>query len=115
MTIIVLTLANICISYNIDKLAGHSCATQKPPEKYSERKIFISKDVLISLVSMLGTVIGTFGGILTSSKLTSFRLEQLERKVDKHNNFASRIPVVEEQIKVINHRIDDLEKGGKNI
>ena len=49
---------------------------------------------------MLGTVIGTFGGILTSSKLTSFRLEQLERKVDKHNNFASRIPVVEEQIKV---------------
>ena len=63
---------------------------------------------------MLGTVIGTFGGILTSSKLTSFRLEQLERKVDKHN-FASRIPVVEEQIKVINHRIDDLEKGGKNI
>ena len=59
---------------------------------------------------MLGTVIGTFGGILTS-----FRLEQLERKVDKHNNFASRIPVVEEQIKVINHRIDDLEKGGKNI
>ena len=69
----------------------------------------------MSLVSMLGTVIGTFGGILTSSKLTSFRLEQLERKVDKHNNFASRIPVVEEQIKVINHRIDDLEKGGKNI
>ena len=49
---------------------------------------------------MLGTVIGTFGGILTSSKLTSFRLEQLERKVDKHNNFASRIPVVEEQIKL---------------
>ena len=59
---------------------------------------------------MLGTVVGTFGGILTSSKLTSFRLEQLERKVDKHNNFASRMPVIEEQIKVINHRIDDLEK-----
>lgn len=115
MIIIVLTLANICISYNIGKLAGCSCATQSPPKKYSERKIFISKEVLISLVSMLGTVIGTFGGILTSSKLTSFRLEQLERKVDKHNNFASRIPVVEEQIKVINHRIDDLEKGGKNI
>ena len=57
---------------------------------------------------MLGTVIGTFGGILTSSKLTSFRIEQLEKKVDKHNNFASRMPVIEEQIKVINHRIDDL-------
>lgn len=47
---------------------------------------------------------------MTSSKLTSYRLEQLERKVDKHNNFASRMPVVEEQIKVINHRIEDLEK-----
>ena len=69
---------------------------------------------MISLVSMLGTVIGTFGGILTSSKLTSFRIEQLEKKVDKHNNFASRMPVIEEQIKVINHRIDDLEREAKN-
>lgn len=60
---------------------------------------------------MLGTVIGTFGGILTSSKLTSFRIEQLEKKVDKHNNFASRMPVIEEQI---NHRIDDLEREAKN-
>ena len=68
---------------------------------------------MISLVSMLGTVIGTFGGILTSSKLTSFRIEQLEKKVDKHN-FASRMPVIEEQIKVINHRIDDLEREAKN-
>ena len=58
---------------------------------------------------MLGTVIGTFGGILTSSKLTSFRIEQLEK-----NNFASRMPVIEEQIKVINHRIDDLEREAKN-
>ena len=69
---------------------------------------------MISLVSMLGTVIGTFRGILTSSKLTSFRIEQLENKVDKHNNFASRMPVIEEQIKVINHRIDDLEREAKN-
>ena len=36
-------------------------------------------------------------------------MEQLEKKVDKHNNFASRMPVVEEQIKVINHRLTDLE------
>lgn len=83
------------------------------PNKF-ERKIKINKDILIALVSMLGTVVGTFGGILTSSKLTSFRLEQLERKVDKHNNFASRMPVIEEQIKVINHRIDDLEKEAQN-
>ena len=65
---------------------------------------------MISLVSMLGTVIGTFGGILTSSKLTSFRIEQLEKKVDKHNNFAEKIPLIQNDIKVANHRIDDLEE-----
>ena len=44
-------------------------------------------------------------------KLMSYRIEQLEKKVDKHNNFAERMPVVEEQIKGINHRIDELERG----
>ena len=39
----------------------------------------------------------------------SYRIEQLERKVDKHNNFAERIPVIEEKLAVANHRIDDLE------
>lgn len=65
---------------------------------------------MVAFVSVLGTILGSFGGILTSSKLTSYRLEKLEQKVDKHNNFAERMPVIEEQIKVINHRIDDLEK-----
>lgn len=44
--------------------------------------------------------------------VTDTKLEELTREVRAHNNFAQRIPVVEEQIKVINHRIDDLEKGG---
>lgn len=65
---------------------------------------------MVAFVSVLGTILGSFGGILTSSKLTSYRLEKLEQKVDKHNNFAERMPVIEEQIKVINHRIDDLER-----
>ena len=66
--------------------------------------------VIVAIVSLFGTLAGTFGGILTSSKLTNYRLEQLEKKVDKHNNFAERIPVIEQSIKVANHRIDDLEK-----
>lgn len=44
--------------------------------------------------------------------VTDTKLEELTREVRAHNNFAQRIPVVEEQIKVINHRIEDLEKGG---
>lgn len=65
--------------------------------------------LISGIISGLGTLIGTLGGILVSSKLTAYRLEQLEKKVDKHNSFAERMPVIEEQIKVINHRINDLE------
>lgn len=61
--------------------------------------------VIVGVLSLLGTIIGSYSGM----KLMSYRIEQLEKKVDKHNSFAERIPVVEEQIKAINHRIDDLE------
>ena len=71
----------------------------------------MSTEVMIGVLSLLGTLIGTVGGILASARLTNYRLAQLEEKVGKHNNFAERMPVIEEQIKVINHRIDDLEKG----
>ena len=66
--------------------------------------------IAIALVSLVGTLVGTFGGIITASKLTNYRIEQLERKVDKHNNFAERIPLIQNDIKVANHRIDDLEE-----
>ena len=61
--------------------------------------------IITAWLALIGTAIGSFSGF----KLTSYRVEQLEKKVDKHNNFASRMPVVEEQIKVINHRLTDLE------
>lgn len=66
-------------------------------------------EVIVALISLCGTALGAFGGIVASAKLTTYRLSQLEKKVDKHNNFAERIPIVEEKIKVINHRLDDLE------
>lgn len=65
--------------------------------------------LIVALISLAGTMMGTFGGIITSSKLTNYRIEQLEKKVDMHNNFAQRIPVLEEQQKVTNHRLCDLE------
>ncbi len=70
----------------------------------------MSLELWIAIFSFLGTAVGTVGGILTSAKLTNYRIQQLEKKVDKHNNFAERIPVIEQQIKVANHRIDDLER-----
>lgn len=70
----------------------------------------MEQNVLTSLLSLIGTLVGTLGGILVSQRLTNFRLEQLEREVREHNNFARRMPVVEEQIRVANHRIADLEQ-----
>ncbi len=73
----------------------------------------MSETIIVSLISLIGTLGGTFGGIVVSAKLTNYRIEQLEKKVEKHNNFAERIPVIEEKLKVEDHRIDDLEKYHK--
>lgn len=69
----------------------------------------MESEIIIALISLLGTIGGSLGGILVSSKMTNYRLQQLENRVAEHNNFAKRMPVVEEQIKVINHRLEDLE------
>ena len=73
----------------------------------------MNSEVLIALLSLTGTLLGTLGGILTASKLTNDRLEQLEKKVDRHNAFGERIPLIEEKLKVINHRLSDLEEVNK--
>ena len=70
----------------------------------------IQANIIIAVCGCIGSVIGSFGGF----RLISYRVEQLEKKVDKHNNFAERLPVVEEQIKVINHRLEDVEDYEKN-
>ncbi len=74
----------------------------------------MSTDIIVALIAVGGTIIGSaggaLGGIVVSAKLTNYRLQQLENKVAEHNNFARRMPVVEEKISVINHRIEDLEK-----
>lgn len=65
--------------------------------------------VIVGALSLLGTLLGSWSGL----KLMSYRIEQLEKKVDKHNNFAERVPILEEQMKVANHRLDDLEHEEK--
>lgn len=80
----------------------------------------MSETVMVAVIGLLGSGAGTFGGILVSSKLTQYRLEQLEKKVQAHNHLVERMYQVEERtelqeekIKVANHRIGDLEKAVK--
>ena len=68
-------------------------------------------EIVAALLALLGTAIGTLGGIVASSRLTTYKIDQLTRQVEKHNQFAERIPLLEEKIKVINHRLDDIERG----
>lgn len=67
--------------------------------------------IVVALLSLAGTLAGSYFAQRKTTALVVYRLEQLEKEVHEHNNFARRMPVMEEQIKVINHRIDDLEKG----
>lgn len=78
----------------------------------------MSDAVIVALIGLLGSGAGAFGGILVSSKLTQYRLEQLEKKVELHNQAIDRIykleertELQEEKIKVSNHRISDLESA----
>ena len=73
-------------------------------------------EVVVALVSLAGSGLGSLAGVVASAKLTAYRLEQLEKKVDKHNTVIERTykleetqAVMKEQIKVANHRIADLE------
>lgn len=65
--------------------------------------------VIVALVSGVVTLAGVLIANSKSQAVTETKLDELTREVREHNNFAKRMPVVEEQIKVINHRIEDLE------
>lgn len=67
-------------------------------------------EVIVSIIAFLGTLAGSFGGIAATSKLTNYRLQRLEEKVNKHNQVVERTYIIEEQMKVANHRIQDLEE-----
>lgn len=74
-------------------------------------------EIAVALIGLAGSAAGSFVGILVNSRVTTYRLEQLEKKVDKHNTVIERTfrleqdqAVMQEQIKVANHRIEDLEK-----
>lgn len=73
-------------------------------------------EVIVAIITFLGVIVTNVGSnrkiehsLETSQAVADCKIDELTREVRKHNNFAQRVPVLEEQIKVINHRIEDLE------
>lgn len=69
-------------------------------------------EIIVALIGGLVTLSGVLIANSRAQAVTDTRLDELTREVREHNRFAQRVPVLEEQIKVANHRLDDLERKG---
>lgn len=71
----------------------------------------MSEAIIVAIITGAVTLLGVLISNSKAQAVTDTKLEELTREVREHNNFAKRMPVVEEKIEVINRRLDDLEKG----
>lgn len=70
----------------------------------------MTEAIIVAILSLIGTLGGTFGGILTANKLTNYRIEQLEKKVEKHNQVIDRVYNLEKAEAVIEEELDHLRR-----
>lgn len=70
----------------------------------------MTETVIVGLLSLVGTLGGSLGGILVANKLVNFRLEQLEQKVQQHNRLVERTYRLEGQMQECSHEIQDLKR-----
>lgn len=73
----------------------------------------MSSEIVVALLGLVGTLAGSFLGVVAASKLTEYRLKQLEAKVEKHNNVIERTYVLEGQMIEVQHDIKDLKSYHK--
>ncbi|MBO4579293.1 MAG: hypothetical protein J5715_03965 [Clostridiales bacterium] len=80
----------------------------------------MTEAIIVAVLSLTGTAIGSVASVFAANKLTNYKIDELRKEVEKHNGLIDRVykleekaTLTEEQIKVANHRIEDLEKGGK--
>lgn len=70
----------------------------------------MNAEIVIALLSLAGTLIGSLSGVLAANRLTNYRIQELEKKVEKHNTMVERTFRLEEMMKVANNRLYDLER-----
>ena len=76
---------------------------------YEKRRNYMDSAIIVAIISGLFTLIGSFGGIIASSRLTAYRLQQLEEKVNKHNRVIERVYALERHNEVQDEKIKNLD------
>jgi cell division protein FtsB len=69
----------------------------------------MTETVIVAILALIGTLAGSFGGIVTANKLTNFRIEQLEKKVEKHNNVIERVFKLETKEEELEQKVEHLQ------
>lgn len=72
-------------------------------------------EIIVGCLSLAGTLIGSIAGILTANKLTVYRINELEKKVDKHNTVIERVTILEQSDKAQWRRIDEMHEDMKEL
>lgn len=70
----------------------------------------MDSEIVVAVLGLVGTALGTFTGILTSTKLSNYRIEQLEKRVEKHNSVVERTALIEKDLKNVWHSIDEIKE-----
>ena len=71
----------------------------------------MTPEIIVGILSLIGTAVGSLAGVITANKLVIYRLEQLEKKVEKHNGLIERTYQLESDIAVIKTEIEDIKEG----
>lgn len=69
----------------------------------------MTPEIIVALLSFLGTILGSLAGVIGANKLTSYRIEQLEKKVEKHNQLIERVYQLEKHADVLDVEIEQLK------
>lgn len=69
----------------------------------------MTETIIVAILSLVGTLVGSFGGIITANKLTNYRIEQLEKKVEKHNSVIERVFALEAREESLEEQVEHLQ------
>lgn len=91
-------------------MASSRCFIPHYPHVSHNGGVELPTEIVVALLALVGTLTGSFTGVMASNKLTNFRIQELERKVEKHNNLVERMAAVESSVKSAHHRLDELHE-----